>query len=214
MRQACSGGTSARAVRSGCACGVVGMIWFRRGVQSPSSWLRTRVTAIRKSRRSEHLKGEGDLSANIIQCSGAGPHRQSRDLPTSWWPLSRRNPSRVSKSAADYVPVDWDAHVGLAGPAGEARMVAILISSAEQDRDRNNEPSDDHGGYEVFLSEHFSRSSVAVWAQSFRNGDRTDAGNGELESFINNLWTDNVAPLPPTGGSTKTFCQSRKADRS
>jgi hypothetical protein len=91
-------------------------------------------------------------------------------------------------------------------------MVGILVSSAEQDRDRNDEPSDDHGGYEIFLSEHFSRSSVAVWAQSFRNGDHADAGNGELESFIHNLWSDNIAPFHRLSGSTKTYWRYKKVD--
>ncbi len=66
-------------------------------------------------------------------------------------------------------------------------MFGILMSSAEQHRGRDDEPGDNQAGNEVFLFEHFSRSSVAVRAQSLRNGDCADAHNGKPENFIKNL---------------------------
>lgn len=54
------------------------------------------------------------------------------------------------------MPADWDARMGLAGPATEAGMIRMLVSRAEQDRDRDDDARDDHGGNEVFLFEHFS----------------------------------------------------------
>jgi hypothetical protein len=49
-------------------------------------------------------------------------------------------------------------------------MVGILMSSAEQYRDRDDEPRDNQAGNEVFLFEHLSRSSVAVWHKASELG--------------------------------------------